>query len=163
MFSDFVMVVLPSGIRPDLTPEERKEKLRLGKCRPRAYSDLIKSDLPSSSGVSPSNSPRSKSPPLLAMETSLRGPLVMKPTRGELRACVVLLAKKKRSVKLKAQDPPESSLPTRVKVPKLGVFDSRSRAQAQVRGQEWSSSAEVSEVMGTQCLSPSAAGVKGSS
>ena len=67
------------------------------------------------------------------METSLGGPLVVKPTRGELRARVELLAKK-RSVKRKAQDPPKSSLPTRGKVPKLGVSDPRSCAQVQVRG-----------------------------
>ena len=42
------MVVLPSGIRPDLTLEDREVKRRLGKCHPRAYSDLIKSDLPGS-------------------------------------------------------------------------------------------------------------------
>ena len=39
------MVILPSGIRPDLTPEDREVKRRLGKCRPCAYSDMIKSDL----------------------------------------------------------------------------------------------------------------------
>ena len=134
MFFDFVMVVLPSGIRPDLTHEDREVKWRLGKCRPQEYSDMIKSDLPGSSGVSPSSSPRSKSPPLLVMETSPRGPVVMKPTRGELRACVDLLAKKKRSVKHRAHNLPEGSLPTRGKVPKLGVSDPNLRAQAQVRG-----------------------------
>ena len=96
------MVVLPLGICPDLTPEDKKVKRRLGKCRPRAYFDLIKSDLPGSSRVSPSSSPRSKSPPPPAMETSPGGPLVVKPTRGELRARVELLEKKKRSVKLRA-------------------------------------------------------------
>ena len=70
------------------------------------------------------------------METSLGGPLVVKPTRGELRACVELLAKKKRSVKRRAQDPHEGSLPARGKVPKLGVSDSHSLTQAQVREQE---------------------------
>ena len=78
------MVVLPLSVRPDLISEDREVKRWLGKCRPRANSELIKSDLPSSSGVSPSNSPRSKSPPLPAMETSPGGPLVVKPTRGEL-------------------------------------------------------------------------------
>ena len=39
---DFVMVVLPLGIRPNLTPEDREVKRRLGKCRPQAYSDLIR-------------------------------------------------------------------------------------------------------------------------
>ena len=95
------MVLLPSSVCPDLTPEDREVKRRLGKCRPWAYSELIKSNLPGSSGVSPSSSPPSKSPPLPAMETSPGGSLVVKPTRGELRARVELLAKKK-SVKRKA-------------------------------------------------------------
>ena len=76
------------------------------------------------------------------METSPRGPLVVKLTRGELWARVELLVKKKRSVKCKAQDPPEGSLPTRGKVPKLGVFDPRSHAQVLVRRLAWSSSTE---------------------
>ena len=103
------MVVLPSGIRLDLTPEDREVKWWLGKCHPRAYSNLIRSDIPSSSRVSTSSSPPSRPPSLPAMETSPRGPLVVKPTRGELRAHVKLLAKKKRSTKRKAQDPPEGS------------------------------------------------------
>ena len=84
--------------------------------------------------MSPSNSPRSKSPLLLAMETSPGGPLVVTPTRGELWARVELLVKKKRSVKRKAQDAPEGSLSARGKVPKLGVSDPHSCAQAQMRG-----------------------------
>ena len=96
------------------------------------------------------------------METSLGGPLVMKPTRGELRARVELLVKK-RSVKRKAQDPHESSLIAWGKVPKLGVSDPLQNAQVRVRGQALSSSAKVSEVAGAQRHLSSAAGVKGSS
>ena len=77
---DFVVVVLPLGIHPDLTPEDREVKRRLGKFRPWVYSDLIRSDIPGSSRVSPSSSPRSRSPPLPAMETSPGGPLVVKLT-----------------------------------------------------------------------------------
>ena len=113
--------MLPLGIRPDLTPEDREVKRWLGKCRPRAYSDLIRSDIPNSSSVSPSCSPHSRSPPLPAMETSPGGPFVMKPNRGELQARVKSLAKKRRSVKRKAQDPPESSLSAWGKALKLGV------------------------------------------
>ena len=120
------MVALPSGIHLDLTPEDREVKRQLGKCLPRAYSDLIRSDIPSSSSVSPSCSPYSRSPPPPVMETSPGGPLVVKPTRGKLQARVELLAKKRRSVKRKAQDPPESSLLARGKVLKLGVSFSRS-------------------------------------
>ena len=86
--------------------------------------------------MSPSSSPCSKSPPLPAMETSPGGPLVVKPTRGEIRARVELLVKKKRSMKRRAQDPHEGSLSARGKVPKLRVSDPHSSAQAQVRGQE---------------------------
>ena len=69
------------------------------------------------------------------METSPGGPLVVKPTHGELRARVELLAKKKRSIKRKAQDPFEGRPPAWGKVPKLGVSDLCLLAQVQVRGQ----------------------------
>ena len=156
------MVAFLSSIRHDLTLENKEVKRQLGKCHPRAYSDLIRSDIPSSSGVSPSCSPCSTSPPPPTMETSLGEPLVVKPTRGEHRARVELLAKKRRSVKRKAQDPPESNLPARGKVPKLGVSNPRSRDQVQVRGQALSSSVEVSEVASAQHRSSSTAKVKGS-
>ena len=96
------MVALLSSIRPDLTPEDKEIKRQLGKCRPRAYSDLIRSDIPGSSGLSPSCSPCSKSPLPPAMGTSPGGPLVVKPAKGEIRARVELLEKKRRSVKRKA-------------------------------------------------------------
>ena len=76
--------MLPLGIRLDLTPENREVKRQLGKCRPPAYSDLIRSDIPGSSRVSPSYSPylRSSLPP--AMEISSEGPSAVKPTHEEL-------------------------------------------------------------------------------
>ena len=115
------MVTLPSGIRPDLTSEDKEVKWQLGKCHPQAYSDMIRSDIPSSSGVSPSCSPHLRSPSPHVMETSPGGSLAVKLTRGEIQARVELLAKKRISIKGKAQEPPESSLPTRGKAPKLGV------------------------------------------
>ena len=87
----------------------------------------------------------------------------MKPTRGELWARVELLAKKKKIIKRKAQDPLEGSPPASGKVPKLGISDPHSCAQILVRGQAWSSLAEVSEVPSEQRHSSSAAGAKGSS
>ena len=153
-------MVLLLGICPDLTPMDREVKRQLGKCHPRAYLDLIRSDILGSSGVSPSCSHCSTSPPPPAIETSHGGPLVMKPTRGERRAQVELLAKKRRRVKRKAQDPPESSLPARGKVLKLGVSDPRSPSQVQVKGQVLSSSTGVSEVVGVQCRSSSTVGLR---
>ena len=86
----------------DLTLEDREVKWQLSKCRSLAYSDLIRSNIPGSLGVSPSCSPHSRSLPPIAMETSPGGPLAVKPTRGELQAYVELLAKKRKNVKHKA-------------------------------------------------------------
>ena len=109
------MVALPSGICPDLTPEDREVKRQLGKFRPWAYSDLIRLDIPDTLGVSPSGSPYLRSPPPPTMETSPWGPLAVRLTREELWARVKLLTKKKRSVKRKAQNSLESSLTSRVR------------------------------------------------
>ena len=86
---NFLMVTLCSqlcfgctGFR--YTHEDREVKRQLGKFRPRAYSDLIRSDIPGSSGVSPSCSPYLRSPPPPAMETSPEGPPAVKTTREEL-------------------------------------------------------------------------------
>ena len=75
------------------------------------------------------------------MEISSEGPPVVKPTREELQAPVELLAKKRRSVKRKAQDPSESSLPAWGKTPKLRASippspakERGSHAQIRVRG-----------------------------
>ena len=91
----------------------------------------------------------------------------MKPTREELQARVELLAKKRRSVKCKAQDPPESSLPARGKTLKLGAYVPPSpvkerglHTQVRVRGQVLPSLAEVFEVAGAQRRSSSAAGAE---
>ena len=102
--------MLPSGIHLNLTSKDREVKRQLGKCRPRAYSDSIRLDIPGPSGVSPSCSLYLRSPPPHAMETSSGGPLAVKPSREELQASVESLAKKRRSMKRKAQDPSESSL-----------------------------------------------------
>ena len=85
------MVALPSGIHPDLTHEDREVKRQLGKCHPRVYFDLIRSDIPSSSGVSPSCYPYLRSPLPSTMEISFEGPSSVKPTREELQARVKLL------------------------------------------------------------------------
>ena len=82
---------------------------------------MIRSDIPSSLGVSPSYSPYLRSSPPPAMGTSPEGPPIVKPTQEELQACVELLAKKRKSVKRKSQAPPKNSLPARGKTPKLGA------------------------------------------
>ena len=107
-------------------------KRRLVKCHPRAYSELIRSDIPGPFGArlerlpvmrpstpfvkKPSLSPVSKSSSSSALE-----PLIAKPTRGELRVRVEVLAKKRRSGKWKTQASPEGCPSSRGKTLKAGV------------------------------------------
>ena len=79
----------------------------------------------------------------------------MKPTREELQARVDSLAKKKRSVKRKAQAPPKSSLVIRGKFPRLGASSPPSATkergssdQVPARGQAPPPMAVVSKVAG---------------
>ena len=115
MFSNLALVVLPSGIRPGLSPEDEEVKQKRAKYRLQVYSELIRSDIPGPSGVSPSRAPTSRPSLPFVMKTSREGPSVVRPTREELQAQVELLEKKKRGVKCRAQVPLESSLVIRVR------------------------------------------------
>ena len=94
------------------------------------------------------------------MKTSREGPSVVKPTREELQARVKSLAKKKMSVKRRAQAPLESSFVIRGKVLRLGAPSPPSIAkgwgssdQVPARGQAPPSVAEVSKVAGPEISS----------
>ena len=137
MFPKFFLVVRSSGIHPGLSPEDEEVKRNLANFRSRVYFDLIRLDIPGPSNVSHSQAPASRPSLPFVMKTSREGPLVVKPTREELKALVETLAKKKRSVKRKAQAPPKSSLATRGKVPRLGASSPSSIAKG------WGSSDQV--------------------
>ena len=82
----------PSGARPDLSPKDKEVKRKLVRCAPRAYSELIRLDIPGSSGARPARLPFLRSSPLSVMKRSVpkssspsvSEPLTSKPTRGEL-------------------------------------------------------------------------------
>ena len=112
-------------------------KRKLAKCLPRVYSKMIRSDILGPSGVSPSWAPASRPSLPFVMKTSREGSLVVKPTREELQAQVESLAKKKRSVKRKAQAPLESNVAILGKVPRLGAPSPPSTAKG------WGSSDQV--------------------
>ena len=114
----------PSGIRPDLSPEDKVTKQELAKCLPRAYSELIKSDIPGSSGSRSSCSVALRPSPPSAMKFSHAGLPVAKPTKGELLARVETLSQRSRSVKRKTLDSSEKGRPSWGKVPKLGTSSS---------------------------------------
>ena len=147
--------MLPLGIRPDLSSEDKKVKRQLAKCLPRAYSELIRSDIPRPSGVNPSRPPASRPSLSSAMKPSREGPSAVKPTWEELQARVKSLAKKKRSIKRKAQAPPKSSLAIRGKILRLRASSPPSTAnewgssdQVPARGQEPPPMVEVSKGAG---------------
>ena len=111
-------------------------KRKLVKCAPRAYSELITSDIPGSSGARPARLHFLRSSPLSFMKhlvpksssPSVSEPLTTKPTRGELQSRLEVLAKKKRSVKRKPPSSPESCPPSRGKTLKVGASPSPSSA-----------------------------------
>ena len=113
-----------SGIRPDFIPEDRDVKRKLAKCLPRAYSKLIMSDIPGSSGSKSSRPPTLRPSPPSVMKFSHKRPPVVKPTKGELQARVETLSKRPRSVKRKSQDLLEKSHPVWGKAPRLGTSSS---------------------------------------
>ena len=123
------MVVWPSGAQLDLSPEDEEVKWKLVKCTPCAYSELIRSDIPGSSGARPARLPFLRSSPLSVMKPpvpkssspSVSEPLIAKPTWGELRSRLEVLAKKKRSVKRKPPSSLEGCPPTRGKILKVGA------------------------------------------
>ena len=91
-----------SGIRPDLSPENRDVKQKLAKCLPHAYSGLIRSDISRSSDSKSSRPSTLRPSPPSIMKFSHERPTVVKPTKGELRARVETLSRRPRSVKRKS-------------------------------------------------------------
>ena len=111
-------------------------KRKLVKCAPRAYSELIRSDNLGLFGARLARLLFLRSSPLSVMKRSVpkssppsvSEPLTSKPTRGELRSRLEVLAKKKRSVKRKPSSSPEGCPPARGKTQKVGTYPSLSSA-----------------------------------
>ena len=74
-----------SGIRPDLSPEDRDVKRKLTKCPPCAYSELIKSDILGSSGSKSSRPSTLRPSPPSVMKFSHERPSVVKPLRESFK------------------------------------------------------------------------------
>ena len=109
-------------------------KRKLVKCAPHAYSELIRSDIPRLSSARPARLPFLRSSPLSVMKPpvsrssspSVSKPLIAKPTRGELRSRLEVLAKKKNSVKQKPPSSPEGCPSAQGKILKVGASSSPS-------------------------------------
>ena len=133
------MVAWLSGVHPGLNSDDKKVKRKLINCAPRAYSELIRSNIPGPSGVMSALLPFLRSSPFSIMKPpvsksslpSVSEPLIAKPTRGKLRARLEVLAKKKRSVKRKPPTSLKGCPPARGKILKAGAsFSSSSTARA---------------------------------
>ena len=104
-------------------------KQKLVKYALRAYFELIRSDIPGTSGARLARLPFLRSSPLSVMKPPVPKssspsdfePLIAKPTRGELRSHLEVLAKKKRSMKRKPPSSPEGCPPARGKILKVGA------------------------------------------
>ena len=99
----------PSGIRPGLNPEDEEGKRKLVKCIPRAYSELIRLDIPGSYGSKSSRPPALRSSPPSVTKSRHEGPPVVKPNWEELRARVEALSRRRRGAKRKPEASPERS------------------------------------------------------
>ena len=103
-------------------------KRKLVRCTLHAYFELIRSDIPGPSGARPAQLPFLRPSPLSVMKPpvskssspSVSEPLIAKLTRGELRACLEVLAKKKMSVKRKTPTSLEGCPLARGKILKVG-------------------------------------------
>ena len=129
------MVVCLSGVLSDLSPEDKVIKRELAKYLPRTYSELIRSDIPGSSGSRSSRPAALRPSPPSVIKLSHDGPPATKPTKGELLARVETLSRKSRSVKRKTLDSPVKGGPSWGKVPKLGLSSSSPSAHVRERGQ----------------------------
>ena len=132
-----------SGIRPDLSPEDKVVKRKLAKCLPRAYFKLIRSDIPGSSGLRSSHPATLRPSPPSVMKFSHDGPPVVKPTKGELLAKVETLSRMSRSVKGKTLDSLEKGRSAWGKVLRLGTSSSSPSTHVRVQGQVLPPPAEV--------------------
>ena len=152
-----------SGIRPNLSPEDKVIKRELAGCLPRAYSKLIKSDIPRSSGSRSSHPAALRPTPPSIMKFSHEGPPFVKPTKGELLARVETLSRRSRSVKRKTLDSPEKGRPSWGKVSKLGTSSSSPSTHVWVLGQVFPPPTEVPRAPSSQPRYGSAAKAKDSS
>ena len=100
-----------SSIRPDLSPEDEVVKLKLAKCLPRVYSELIRSDILGSSGSRSSHPATLRSSSPTVLKSSHVEPPVAKPTKEELLARVEILSRRSQSVKRKTPDSLEKGRP----------------------------------------------------
>ena len=131
------------GIRPNLSLEDRDVKRKLAQCLPRAYSELIRLDIPRSSSSNSSRPYTLRPSPPSVVKFSHKRPSVVKPTMGEVQDRVETLSRRPRSVNRKSQESLEKSHPAWGKALRLGTSSLSPSSNVQVQGQALPSPTEV--------------------
>ena len=121
VISDLRLSLRFPDARLDLSDEDTVVALALEGCFARSYSELIKSDIPSSSGLLPARSIASRPSPLSTLGIFSFGPTAATPTRGEILVHLGATSRKPQSVKRKKTSSSEQDRLVPAKVQKLGV------------------------------------------
>ena len=108
-----------SDARLDLSDEDAAVALALTECSARSYVELLKSDVPSSSGLKSVKSSTLRPSPPYTLGVFSFGLAVAAPTRGEILVHLEGISRKPRSVKRRKTDSPERGQSTPAKVQKL--------------------------------------------
>ena len=103
----------------DLRDEDAAVALALTECSARSYAELLRSDIPSSSGLKSTRSSALRPSPPSTLGVFSFGPAVAAPTRGEILVHLEGISRKPRSVKRRKTDSPERDQPAPTKVHKL--------------------------------------------
>ena len=96
-----------SDARLDLSDEDAAVALALTECSARSYVELLRSDIPSSSGLKSAKSSALRPSPPSTLGVFSFGPAVAAPTRGEILVHLEGISRKPRSVKRRKTDSPE--------------------------------------------------------
>ena len=91
----------------------------MAECSARSYAELIRSNIPSSSGLKPAKSSALRPSPPSTLGVFPFGPVAAAPTRGEILVHLKGISRKPRSVKRRKTDSPERDQPARAKIQKL--------------------------------------------
>ena len=118
-FFFFFFFLCFSDARLELSDDDAAVALALTECPARSYSELLRSDAPSSSGLKSAKSSALKSSPSSSLGVFPSGPAAAAPTRGEILIHLEGIARKPRSAKRKRTGSPKRDQPVRIKVRKL--------------------------------------------
>ena len=108
-----------SDARLDLSDEDATVALAFTECSARSYAELLRSDIPSSSGLKSARSSALRPSPPSTLGVFSFGPAVAAPTRGEILVHLEGISQNPRSVKRRKTDSPERDQPAPTKVQKF--------------------------------------------